>query len=241
MVATAAAGPWDLTALVVASTGIGLSKTVVVVALVALVHARGERVAVVKPAQTGAGPGEPGEFEEMRRLAGVEDLHELARLAEPPATAARRTGSPAVPGVAAAVEALHARPRADRRRRGQLGLRRGRRDDRRRRRGAAGGGARCRPRGTRDAQPGRAAGEALRARGRACRGVVVGAWPAAPDLAARCNLEELRAGTPMLARLPGGGGGMDPAAFLAVARAGLAPALGGAGSLVDRSRPEVHA
>ena len=71
MVATAAAGPWDLTALVVASTGIGLSKTVVVVALVALVHARGERVAVVKPAQTGAGPGEPGEFEEMRRLAGA--------------------------------------------------------------------------------------------------------------------------------------------------------------------------
>ena len=72
MVATAAAGPWDLTALVVASTGIGLSKTVVVVALVALVHARGERVAVVKPAQTGVGTGEPSEVEEMRRLTGVE-------------------------------------------------------------------------------------------------------------------------------------------------------------------------
>ena len=46
-----------MTALVVAGTGTGVGKTVVVAALAALARARGERVAVVKPAQIGAGPG----------------------------------------------------------------------------------------------------------------------------------------------------------------------------------------
>ena len=46
---------------------------------------------MVKPAQTGVAPGEPGDLDEVRRLSGVDDLHELARFAEPlaPATAAR--------------------------------------------------------------------------------------------------------------------------------------------------------
>ncbi len=50
--------------------------------------------------------------------------------------------------------------------------------------------------------------EALRARGLACAGVVIGAWPADPDLAARCNLEDLEAyaGAPLVGRLPGGRG-----------------------------------
>ena len=48
----------------------------------------------VKPAQTGVGAGEPGDLDEVRRLTGVDDLHELARYPEPlaPATAARRAG-----------------------------------------------------------------------------------------------------------------------------------------------------
>ena len=33
--------------------------------------------------------------------------------------------------------------------------------------------------------------EALRARGLDCAGVVIGAWPREPDLAARCNLDDL--------------------------------------------------
>ena len=65
-----------------------------------------------------------------------------------------------------------------------------------RRRGAAARRARARRR----AAPGWARStqtaltcEALRARGLTCRGVVIGAWPADPDLAARCNLEDLAA------------------------------------------------
>lgn len=238
-----------MTALVVAGTGTGVGKTVLVAALAALAHARGERVAIVKPAQTGVGPGEPGDLEVVRRLAGVDDLHELARFAAPlaPATAARRTGSPGVAPVtvAAAVEALHERDLVLIEGAGGLLVRFD----------AAGGtiadvAAELRApvvvvvrAGLGTLNEAALAGEALRARGLACLGVVVGAWPAAPDLAARCNLEDLPAyaGAPLLGRLPSGAGGMDPTAFLAAARAGLAPALGGTASLVDRSQPEVHA
>jgi dethiobiotin synthetase len=65
--------------------------------------------------------------------------------------------------------------------------------------------------------------EALRARDLVCAGVVVGAWPAAPDLAARCNLEDLPAyaGAPMLGRLPAGAAALGREAFLAMARESL--------------------
>jgi dethiobiotin synthetase len=239
-----------VTVLVVAGTGTGVGKTVVVAAVAALARARGERVAVVKPAQTGAGPGESGDLEQVRRLAGVGDLHELARLAEPlaPATAARRASRPGVApaSVAAAVEALLGRDLVLIEGSGGLLVRFD----------ATGGtiadvaaelGApvlvvvRA---GLGTLNEAALAGEALRARGLACPGVVVGAWPAAPDLAARCNLEDLPAyaGAPLLGRLPDGAGGMDATSFLAVARAGLAPALGGAAPpIVVRSLPEVHA
>jgi dethiobiotin synthetase len=48
----------------------------------------------------------------------------------------------------------------------------------------------------------------------------VGAWPQRPDLAARCNLEDLSvyAGVPVLGRLPEGAGRLAPDAFLAAAR-----------------------
>lgn len=71
--------------------------------------------------------------------------------------------------------------------------------------------------------------EALRTRGLACAGIVVGSWPEQPDLAARCNLADLpvAAGAPLVGALPAGSGLLDPAAFLDVARAGLGPRLGG--------------
>ncbi len=46
-------------ALVVTGTGTGVGKTVVTAAIAALAADRNARVAVVKPAQTGAQPGEP--------------------------------------------------------------------------------------------------------------------------------------------------------------------------------------
>ncbi|HEY0637487.1 MAG TPA: AAA family ATPase, partial [Pseudonocardiaceae bacterium] len=71
--------------------------------------------------------------------------------------------------------------------------------------------------------------EALRSRGLSCAGLVIGSWPAEPDLAARCNLADLPmdAGAPLLGALPEGAGTLDRAAFRAAALAGLAPRWGG--------------
>jgi dethiobiotin synthetase len=57
--------------------------------------------------------------------------------------------------------------------------------------------------------------EALRARGLACAGLVVGAWPAEPDLAARCNLEDLAdyTGEALVGRVPEGAARLSPEAF----------------------------
>jgi dethiobiotin synthetase len=61
--------------------------------------------------------------------------------------------------------------------------------------------------------------DALRARELTVRGLVVGAWPAGPGLAERCNLEDLPrvAGVPLLAVIPDGAGALDRAEFLAAA------------------------
>ncbi|MCP9489888.1 MAG: dethiobiotin synthase [Solirubrobacteraceae bacterium MAG38_C4-C5] len=231
-----------MSVLVVAGTDTGVGKTVVTAALAALACAEGRRVAVVKPVQTGVAPGEPGDVDEVRRLAGVADVHELARLREPlaPASAARRTGDgrkvpaggrsaaeahglPSVAEVAADVERLAAGR--------DLVLVEGaggllvHLDD-------AGGTiadvaallgapvlvvARA---GLGTLNHTALTCEALRARGVACAGVVVGAWPAQPDLAARCNLDDLPAyaGVPLVGRLPEGAGRLAPDAFLAAAR-----------------------
>jgi dethiobiotin synthetase len=213
--------------LCVAGTDTGVGKTVVTAALAALAREREQAVAVVKPAQTGVDPDESGDLAEVERLSGVTDLHELARYAEPlaPATAARRAG---VPGLAAEAIAVHVRALASDR---DLVLVEGaggllvRFDD-------AGGTladvaallgaplllvARA-GLGTLNAVA--LSCEALAARGIACAGVVVGAWPAAPDLAALCNLEDLAsyAGAPLLGRLPEGAGRLERDAFVAVAR-----------------------
>ena len=71
--------------------------------------------------------------------------------------------------------------------------------------------------------------EVLRHRGLSCAGVVIGAWPAEPDLAARCNLADLPAvaGVPLLGAVPAGAGRLEPAGFADVARHSLDPVLGG--------------
>ena len=78
--------------------------------------------------------------------------------------------------------------------------------------------------------------EALRSRRVEPAGLVIGAWPAVPDLAARCNLaDQARTGAlPLLGALPEGvAGGPD---FVAAARAGLAPELGGEFDAADFTR-----
>jgi dethiobiotin synthetase len=221
--------------LVVTGTGTGVGKTVVTAAVAALALARGARVAVLKPAQTGVGPGEPGDLADVARLVPGVTGRELARYPDPlaPATAARRAGvAPVTPGEAARaatdLAADHDLVIVE---------------------GAGGLLVRLDDDGTlADVAAAldvpvlvvAAAGlgtlnhtalttEALRTRGLECAGVVVGAWPAEPDLAAECNLADLPVvtGVPLLGAVPDGAGVLAPDEFLRVARHTLAAELGG--------------
>jgi dethiobiotin synthetase len=87
--------------LVVTGTGTGVGKTIVTAAIAAVTPGR---VAVLKPAQTGVAPGEPGDLADVVRLAAPATVCELARYPHPlaPASAARRAGRPALHPAAAA-------------------------------------------------------------------------------------------------------------------------------------------
>jgi dethiobiotin synthetase len=241
-----------VTVLLVSGTGTGVGKTVAAAALAALAHSRGSSVAVVKPAQTGLAEGEPGDVAEVVRLAGLspDDGHELSRFdaALAPATAARLSGTagPSLEAVAAVVAALAAS-------RDTVLVE-----------GAGGLLVRFDAKGwtladlaVRLSAPVLlvvAAGlgtlnhtaltaESLRSRGVPLAGLVVGAWPVPPDrpdLAERTNLVDLPevAGAPLLGLLPAGMGGLDPAAFLPAARAGLARELGGEVDAADFGRAQ---
>jgi dethiobiotin synthetase len=201
--------------IVVTGTDTGVGKTIVSAALAALAP---ERAAYVKPAQSGA----DDDAATVARLAGVE-THTLARYPEPlaPATAARRAGLPPItpPEIAAFVRGLDA----------ELVLIEG----------AGGLLVRFDDRGGTLADVARLlaapvvvvarAGlgtlnhtaltlEALDARGLACLGVVIGSWPREPDLAARCNVEDLG---PILGRIPEGAGDLTREDFLATVRANM--------------------
>jgi dethiobiotin synthetase len=228
--------------LVVTGTGTGVGKTVVTAALASLAAERHGSVAVVKPAQTGVRPGEPGDLDEVRRLAGVDDLHEHARFRDPlsPAAAARRAGDPPVDLAASAARV---------------------RDLARDRRlvlveGAGGLLVRFDEDGATVADLARSVAadvlvvadaglgtlnhtaltlEALAHRGLGLAGLVVGSWPADPDLACRCNVRDLEtlAARPLAGALPAGAAGLHPADFLLAARAGLGPGLGGTFDAAD--------
>ncbi|WP_031088779.1 dethiobiotin synthase [Streptomyces sp. NRRL WC-3549] len=224
-----------MTVMVVSGTGTEIGKTVVTAAVAAAFRDR--RVAVLKPAQTGLAPGEPGDAAEVARLAGAHvTAVELARFPEPlaPETAARRAGlAPVRPfEIAEAAQKLateHDVVLVE---------------------GAGGLLVRFDGEGSTLADAARLlaapvllvvpaglgtlnatalTAEALRTRGLGCPGVVVGSMPADPDLASRCNIEDLpvAAGAPLLGVVPAGAGSLDPADFRARAAGWLAPALGG--------------
>ncbi|MEJ7635413.1 dethiobiotin synthase [Aeromicrobium sp.] len=91
--------------IVITGTGTGVGKTVTTAALAVALEHGGARVAVVKPVQTGVGPGEPGDVDDVIRLTGSAAVHELARLRDPlaPESAARLRGSP-LPTIAELVD-----------------------------------------------------------------------------------------------------------------------------------------
>ncbi len=234
-----------MTVLVVSGTGTGVGKTTVTAALAALAAARGASVAVVKPAQTGAGPDDPGDLEAVRRLAGVGDLHEHARFAAAlaPAAAARVAGQAPVDlrVSCAAMQEL-----AEHRRLVLV-------------EGAGGLLVRYDEDGTTIADLARwlhapvlvvaapALGtlnataltlEALAHRGLGLAGIVLGCWPEHPGLAERACLRDLEtlAARPLAGALPAGAGSLSAAEFLTVAHVGLGPSLGGTFDAADFRR-----
>lgn len=222
--------------IVVTGTGTDVGKTVVTAAIAALAADRGRRVAVLKPAQTGVTGDEPGDLAEIRRLAGDVTTRELRRYPDPlsPEAAARRSGLPPVTPADAARAAGELAENHD------LVLVEG----------AGGLLVRFDPSGGTLADVAWSLGapvlvvaaaglgtlnvttltaEALVRRGIECVGVVVGRWPAQPDLAARSNLVDLpvAAGAPLLGALPEGITGLPRDKFLAAARDSLSPWLDG--------------
>jgi dethiobiotin synthetase len=222
-----------VTVTIVSGTGTSVGKTIVTAALAALAAADGERVAVVKPVQTGIDTGEETDLDTVRRLSGVTDLHELARFPDPlsPEAAARTSGTEPLDLIAAA------------RYIGQLAATR----DRVLVEGAGGLLVRYDPDGRTIADLAAmldapvlvvaAAGlgtlnhtaltlEALAARGLKSGGVVIGSWPAEPGLAEICNLTDLprlAGDAAIIGRMPEGSGQLDREPFLAAARANLIP------------------
>jgi dethiobiotin synthetase len=199
---------------VVTGTGTGVGKTVVTAALATSYSAHDLDVAVVKPVQTGLLGGEPGgDVDEIAALSGTYDIHEFVRLEDPlaPDSAARlrEVAIPTVAELAERVAAVH----------GDVVLVEGT------------GGVLVRldrEGGTiidliLDL---RASGadvdvlvvtspdlgtlnhteltvEALRHRGIEPNGLIIGSWPNEPDLAQRCNREDLPrvTGVPLLTAL----------------------------------------
>jgi dethiobiotin synthetase len=222
---------------VLTGTGTGVGKTVVTAAVAALALEQRRSVAVLKPVQTGVGPDEPGDVTEVGRLAG-EDVTtwELGRFPDPlaPGTAARRAGLPPVTPSQAAAAAVELSRGHD-----QVLIE-----------GAGGLLVRFDDNGGTLADVAWSIGapvlivadaglgtlnataltaDALRRRGIRCAGIVVGSWPAEPDLAARCNLDDLPlvADAPLVGAMPEHAAALARAEFLAVARRSLAPSLGG--------------
>ncbi len=207
---------------VVTGTSTGVGKTVVTAALAT--RAAGS-VVVVKPVQTGITGTEPGDADEVHRLTG-RAVQEYTALADPlaPDTAARLRGVtvPPVAEYADRVRVLaefHDTVLVE----GAGGLLV--------RLDTAGGTlldlaaelAETLPvevvvvvaSGLGTLNHAELTVGALRARGLEPAGLVIGSWPDDPDLAERCNAEDLPrvTGVPLLATIPAGAGGLDRAEF----------------------------
>lgn len=225
-----------MTVLVISGTRAGVGKTVVAAAIAALAQDRGAGVAVLKPAQTGVAPEQPGDLARVRRLAGDVPTRELSRYPDrlSPEAAARRRGLPPVTPAEAAraaseLHAAHETVLVE----GTGGLLTRFDGD-----GgtvadvawAIGGPVLI----VTDAALGTLNVTALTAevatrRGIDVLGVVVGSWPARPSLVQRTSLTDLpvAAGAPLLGVLPEGLGAAGRDEFLEEARRGLSPWFGG--------------
>jgi dethiobiotin synthetase len=227
-------GPWR-GAVLVTGTDTGVGKTVATAAIAAAAQTAGLRVGVVKPGQTGTATGEPGDAEIVNRLAAPATVRTLARFPDPLAPlAASRTAQLEPLALFSVVDAI--RLDVDKH---DLVL-------------IEGAGGLLVPMGLRPSgEPWTVADlavslgapavvvaraglgtlnhtaltlEALQRRA-VPAGVVIGAWPAEPQLVHWSNLSDL---VPYLVGvLPAGAGVMDPGVFRRSAPGWLTPALYG--------------
>ncbi|MCF3938434.1 dethiobiotin synthase [Gordonia tangerina] len=207
--------------LAVAGTSTDVGKTIVTAALVAAARAAGVNPAVCKPAQTGVMPGQPGDLAVIEDLVGPLGTAECARYPDPlaPETAARLAGVPPLERAVAraAIDRLAANH--------DVTLVEG------------AGGVMVRlapeltlldlcadvgasvlvvvPAGLGALNHAELTVGAVRARGLRVAGLVIGSWPTEPDLAMRCNRDDLPrlSGAPVVGVIPDGAGALDPAEF----------------------------
>ncbi|KMJ51296.1 dethiobiotin synthase [Rhodococcoides fascians] len=216
-----------MTVLLVTGTSTGVGKTVVTAALAAATRAHGRTVAVCKPAQTGVGDDglDESDMDVVERLSGIRGI-ELVRYPAPlaPDVAARRSGRSMLEldHVVDAVRVLdEAHDLVVVEGAGGVAVRLG-----------AGGFTALDVAGAVGASVLIVAGAelgtlnhsaltvaAVRAAGVTCAGLVIGSWPAEPDLAARVNVEELPlvTGVELLASVPTGAAALDAKNFGALA------------------------
>lgn len=209
----------------VTGTDTDVGKTVATAALVVALRARGSSPYVVKPAQTGVTPDQPGDLDDVRRLAGPVPGEEGIRLRDPlaPDTAARLEGVTLPTLEEQRDRVLAASVEHDVVVEGAGGIL-----------VRVGSGWDLRDLAQAVVESGIAVGfvvvarpglgtlnhtaltvQALTARGLTVHGVLIGSWPDVPDLAAEQNLVDLPGltGVPLLGRIPAGAGALDVAAF----------------------------
>jgi len=219
--------------IVVTGTGPSVGKSVAMAAMVVGLHAQGLRVVVTKLAQAGLLSGEPGDMQDVCRLAGEVETYESVRWPDPlaPDATGRMAGVviPNAPDLGAKLAGIAGRDDVD------VVLVEG-----------AGGllarmdgegstiadvGSELTARGVNVgyvvvALAGRGTlnhsaltAEALRTRGLGCLGFVIGSWPQDPDLEMRSNAHHLASvtGARLLGRVPAGAGQWGPVDFQAEA------------------------
>lgn len=213
----------------VTGTDTDVGKTVTTAALVVAMRAEGRSPYVLKPAQTGVEADQPGDLDEVHRLAGHVDSHEGVRLRAPlaPDTAARLEGT-SLPSLAEQRDAVLAVAESH----DVL---------------VEGAGGVLVPIGEAwnlldlaqtVAHAGAEVGfvvvaraglgtlnhsaltvQAIQHRSLQVHGLVIGSWPEEPDLAAEQNLLDLPliTGVPVLGRIPAGAGALTGDEFAAAA------------------------
>ena len=216
--------------ILVTGTDTDVGKTVSTAAIAAALRSQGVRVAVIKPTQTGLGPGEPGDVDEVARLAGDGvETYEFVRLPDPlaPDAAARlaEVPLPTVREQAHRVADVAAREDIDTVIVEGAGGLLVHLDEQRKT--LADMGIELRSMGLRvgfvlvvSARLGtlnvtQLSAEALTQRNLELIGFVIGSYPSEPDLAERTNLEDLpvAAGSASLGRIPAGAAQLNPNEF----------------------------